>query len=79
MLGRLPKKNGEEYKECIIELDEKMNDEEILEKVKYYLDNKNEKKLNELKIKGKEIGEKYFTYSVGVKYMERILDEISKN
>lgn len=70
MAGRLPKKNGEKYENCLIELNENMNDNEIINKLKFYLNNDNERlKLIE---KSKKIAEENYTYEVGLKVMDEI-------
>ncbi len=76
MVGRLPQYNGEKFKGCMIEVHEKMSDNEILDKIRYYL--KNDKEREELVEKSYKVAIEYYSYEAGSKLFESYFNNIYK-
>lgn len=73
MAGRIPKYNGEKYDGALIELNEKMTDAEIVDKLQKYLDNYD--KIKDLEDKAYKVAKDNYTFKTGLKHWENIIDE----
>ena len=69
--GDLPDDNADDYS-FVIEVNMKMNDDEIIEKISYYLDNENER------LKKVELGKEFASNYTQEHYAERLLKEINE-
>ena len=68
--GDLPDDNADDYS-FVIEVNMKMNDDEIIEKISYYLDNENER------LKKVELGKEFSSNYTQEHYAERLLEQIN--
>ncbi len=75
MVGQTPKYNGGKFKECIVEINMESTDDEIINNIKYYLKN-DEERIDMIKKANKIVCENY-TYKSGLLYIENILDDIT--
>jgi hypothetical protein len=76
MIGKLPKYNAEAFRGCIVDLDENMSDEEIMNKILFYLDNND--LIDKFSKKSYEIAKNKYTYKNGLEYMSNIFDNLDR-